>query len=209
MSCWGKESMMCFPGRWATLVLLQRLLLLLTKIGKNEDLHSVEDCFCLNLAQNQKISHAENTLKIKDRVKHSHYLGASGPHMEWTVRQDRGAQTSEPPPAVIIWGQSHKVHSRPFYVLLTWGPQPFMCMLSYFSHVKLFCNPMDCSPPGSSVHRILEARILEWVAMPSSRESFPPRDQTQVSCIAGATTEGPCSHLTCIHKTYPKLMRKQ
>ena len=34
------------------------------------------------------------------------------------------------------------------------------------------CNPMDCSPPGSSVHGILQARTLEWVAMPSSRGSF-------------------------------------
>ena len=47
------------------------------------------------------------------------------------------------------------------------------------------CDPMDCSPPGSSVLGILQARILEWVAMPSSRESSQPRDQTQVSCIAG------------------------
>ena len=46
------------------------------------------------------------------------------------------------------------------------------------------CNPMDCSLPGSSVHRILQARILEWVAMPSSRGSSSPRDRTQVSCIA-------------------------
>ena len=47
------------------------------------------------------------------------------------------------------------------------------------------CDPMDCSPPGSSVHGILQARILEWVAMPSSGESSQPRDQTQVSRIAG------------------------
>ena len=46
------------------------------------------------------------------------------------------------------------------------------------------CNPMHCSPPGSSVHGILQARILEWVAMPSSRGSSWPRDQTQVSCTA-------------------------
>ena len=50
-----------------------------------------------------------------------------------------------------------------------------------FSHS--FCNFMDCSRPGSSVHRILQARILEWVAMPSSREPSWPRDQTCVSCI--------------------------
>ena len=47
------------------------------------------------------------------------------------------------------------------------------------------CNPMDCSPPGSSVYGILQARILEWVAIFSSRGSSWPRDQTQVSCIAG------------------------
>ena len=47
------------------------------------------------------------------------------------------------------------------------------------------CNPVDCSPPGSSVHGILQERILEWVAMPSSRGSSQPRDQTLVSCIAG------------------------
>ena len=44
---------------------------------------------------------------------------------------------------------------------------------------------MDCSPPGSSVHGILQARILEWVAISISRESSWPRDRTRVSCIAG------------------------
>ena len=58
------------------------------------------------------------------------------------------------------------------------------------------CNPMDCSPPGSSVHGILQARILEWVTLPSSRGSSWPRDQTHiswVSWIAGRffTTEPP------------------
>ena len=46
------------------------------------------------------------------------------------------------------------------------------------------CDPMDCSWPDSSVHGILQARILEWVAMPSSRGSSQPRDWTHVSCIA-------------------------
>ena len=44
------------------------------------------------------------------------------------------------------------------------------------------CNPMDCSPPDSFVHGILQARILEWVAMSSSGGSSRPRDQTCVSC---------------------------
>ena len=48
----------------------------------------------------------------------------------------------------------------------------------------IFCNPMDCSPPGSSVHRILQVRILEWVTIPFSRGCSPPRDWTWVSCNA-------------------------
>ena len=47
------------------------------------------------------------------------------------------------------------------------------------------CNPNDCSPPGSSVHGILQARILEWVAILVFRGSFWPEDRTWVSCIAG------------------------
>ena len=48
------------------------------------------------------------------------------------------------------------------------------------------CNPVDCSPSGSSVHRILQVRTLEWVANSSSRGSSRPKDQTHVfyiSCI--------------------------
>ena len=46
------------------------------------------------------------------------------------------------------------------------------------------CDPMDGSPPGSSVHGILQARILKWVASPSSRGSSQPRGQSCVSCIS-------------------------
>ena len=47
------------------------------------------------------------------------------------------------------------------------------------------CNPVDWSLPGSSVHRILQAKILEWIDIPFSRRSSRLSDQTQVSCIAG------------------------
>ena len=47
------------------------------------------------------------------------------------------------------------------------------------------CDPVVCTPPGSSVHGILLARILEWVASPFSRGSSGPRNRTQVSHIAG------------------------
>ena len=55
------------------------------------------------------------------------------------------------------------------------------CMLSPQSCLTLL-DPMDCSPPGCSVHGILQARILEWVAIHFSRGSSLLRDQTLVSC---------------------------
>ena len=56
--------------------------------------------------------------------------------------------------------------------------------VSVFSVMSNSCNPMGCILPGSPVHGILQARILEWVAISFSRGSSQPRDQTQVSCIA-------------------------
>ena len=47
------------------------------------------------------------------------------------------------------------------------------------------CDPMECSPPGSSLHGILQARVLEWVAISFSRGSSRPKDRTQVSRIPG------------------------
>ena len=47
------------------------------------------------------------------------------------------------------------------------------------------CNPVDYSRPGSSVHGVLQAKILEWVAIPFSKGSSAPKDRTQVSCMAG------------------------
>ena len=58
-----------------------------------------------------------------------------------------------------------------------------VCAQSLQSCLTL-CDPVDYSSPGSSVLGILQARILEWVAMPSFRGSSQPRDQTHVSCIS-------------------------
>ena len=53
------------------------------------------------------------------------------------------------------------------------------------SVIPTFCDTMDCSPPGPSVHGILQARILEWGAIPFSKGSSWPRDWTWISHIAG------------------------
>ena len=81
-----------------------------------------------------------------------------------------------------------------FRVSVKWG---YYCAASAYVDTKVkwvsevtqscptLCDPMDCSPPGSSVHGILQARILEWVAISFSRGSSRPRDWTQVSRIVG------------------------
>ena len=61
------------------------------------------------------------------------------------------------------------------------------CVVQLLSHVQLFWDPIECNLPGSSVHGIFQARILEWVAIFSSRGSSQVRDQTcisYVSCIS-------------------------
>ena len=60
-----------------------------------------------------------------------------------------------------------------------------LCCAQVLSHVRLFCNPWTVAHQAPLSMGILQARILEWVAMPSSRGSSQPKDQTQVSCTAG------------------------
>ena len=60
-----------------------------------------------------------------------------------------------------------------------------VCVCEVAQLCPTLCKPVDCSPPGSSIHGILQARILEWVAISFSRGSSQPRDRTWVSCTAG------------------------
>ena len=86
-------------------------------------------------------------------------------------------------------GNSSVQCTRKDHFLISWlskSYQLWLCMLcSVAQSCPTLCNPMNCSPPGSSVREVLQARILEWVTMPSSRGSSHPRDWTQVSHIAG------------------------
>ena len=68
---------------------------------------------------------------------------------------------------------------------IPWTEEPsrLLSVCAFQSYLTL-CNAMDCSPPGSSVHEILQVRMLEWVVVPFSRESSQPRDQTHVSYIS-------------------------
>ena len=87
-----------------------------------------------------------------------------------------------------------------------------MCEVKKWNEVAqsylTLCNPVDCSLPGCSVHGILQARILEWVAISFSRGSSKPRDRTWVSHIAGrcftlwATREAPVISQMVPNKEY-------
>ena len=66
----------------------------------------------------------------------------------------------------------------------------------------VLCDPMDCSPPGSTVRGLSQARILEWAAISSSRGSSPPRDGTQVSCIAGRFFTSWVTREACVHSEH-------
>ena len=102
-----------------------------------------------------------------------------------------------------------------FLLLVRLGPHPYDLInlnyllkwsISKYSHIRGYCfnmwiggvscsvmspcNPMDRSPPGFSVHGILQARKLEWVAISFSRGFSQPRNRTRVSCIAGRSHKG-------------------
>ena len=77
------------------------------------------------------------------------------------------------------------------------------CVLS---HIWLFCDPIDCSPPGPSIHGILQARILEWVAIPSPGDLPDPGIEPKSPALAGGfftteTPEKPISLFYCHKKT--------
>ena len=59
-----------------------------------------------------------------------------------------------------------------------------LCCVYLIQSCPTLCNPMDCRPPGSSVHGLLQPRVLEWVDISSSKGSSRPWDRTSVSCIS-------------------------
>ena len=77
-------------------------------------------------------------------------------------------------------GNHHGHFSRSSLIHFSQEPSRAGACLKSLSCVRLFCDPIDCSPPGFSVHGILQARIISF-----SRGSTRPRNPTWVSCLAG------------------------
>ena len=122
------------------------------------------------------------------RTEHS-CLGLTPQHGPWA---DTYIGAEEKVAAVIVWpnsGNLKKPERIRFHVAsLDTVYDPHMESLAVVSVAQsclTLCDPTGCSPPGSCVYGILQARILEWVDIAFSRGSSRPKNWTQVSCIAG------------------------
>ena len=110
------------------------------------------------------------------------FLKQLSPVYGWGLESYRGERTCSSSPAS-QWQNHPRTESKPLTTRL--------CLLNkagmLHSVTKLclaLCNPMDYSPPSSSVHGLLQTRILEWVAGPSSRGSSWPSDWTCISYVS-------------------------
>ena len=107
----------------------------------------------------------------------------------WSKGSEKLCSTMKHSPSTraLILSLNSALLGAPFLMCWSYSGQPQVfsnvCVLSLHLSLTLW-SPMDCSPPGSSVHGTLQARILEWAAMPSSRESFQPKDQTHISYVS-------------------------
>ena len=107
----------------------------------------------------------------------------SEPRGCWGCRGPRGPSGAPVPPGSVPLGFSGcwAAHPRCLFFHLYFVGVTLVCMhaCSVTQSSLTLCDPKDCSPPGSSVHGILQARILEWVAIAFSKGSSWPRDQTR------------------------------
>ena len=95
-----------------------------------------------------------------------------------------GIEPASPALQEILYRPSHQ-RSHKIYRIFSKSKTIMYVRISQFSFSLSSVSCLDCSPPGSSVHGILQARILEWVAIPLSRRSSQTRDRTPVSLMAG------------------------
>ena len=108
--------------------------------------------------------------------------------MVWPEACDRlslGSWMSPGPLDHLLWPQACSLSSLPHHLLLSPSFRGFDLRIQFIvqslSRIQPFCDPTDCSPPGSSVRGISQARVLEQIAISFARGSSRPRDRTHVS----------------------------
>ena len=112
----------------------------------------------------------------------SHWFRGTQGHQDgagWRSPEPRGREVSD---VSVVFHLEAFVDFRP-HLVLGWR-----CCLraKSFTSSPTLCDPVDCTPPDSSVHGILQARVLEWGAMPSSGGSSRPRDRIHISYVSCA-----------------------
>ena len=88
------------------------------------------------------------------------------------------------PSAMEAWSLNHWTAGELPWVVIKIASSVFMCVCVHAQSCLTLYDPMDCSPPDSSVHGIFQARMLEYIAISSSRGSSWLRDRTLISCIS-------------------------
>ena len=102
----------------------------------------------------------------------SSHIGSTQTQPRTCLGPERGEKLTQFLPPKAAFSQLNSARSTLFFSPVNAQARPTLC------------DPRDCGPPGSFVHGILQARILEGVAVPSSRGSSQPRDRTRVSCVS-------------------------
>ena len=140
-----------------------------------------------------------------------HHPGAQSVHVAWALLYNttpnrllstKEHQLPEALPFLVLGKNSYFlkcIQSNCFY------PKSFSSVDDLLL-LLLLCNLTDCNPPGSSVHDILQTRILEWFAMPSSKESSQPRGHTRVSCLLDHSATWDACGWFNKHLIYPKIV---
>ena len=136
----------------------------------------------MNKNRNTTFSRLQDTSKAVPRGKYSN-TGLS----QETNKQKNGklSYVHELEALILLKCLYYSKQSTDLIQSLSIYPRHFSQTVLVTQSCLTLCNLMDCSPSGFSVHVILQARILEWIAISFSRGTSRPRDQTLISCLAG------------------------
>ena len=131
-----------------------------------------------NLESSSQGPHTQHSVMLDTHFRSTNQPGALSP-LSFPRRGHLGSEHSSPAPL-----KQFPVHLPELHWLAPCNPSSVSVCAWMLSHVWHFVTPIDCSPPGSSVHGILQARIPEWVVISFSRGSSRPRDQTaSLTCL--------------------------
>ena len=121
--------------------------------------------------------------RILEQVAISFSRGSFQPRDQIHISHAAGSPFISEPPALFIFSNYlSKIKKKKLYINFLYFLDNNI-LFKVAQSCPIPCDPIDCSTPGSSIHGIFQARILEWVAISFSRGSFQPRGWTQISAL--------------------------